>query len=102
MGYSYLDGRDDSMFVSENTGTSVSLRIEVVGYQAGSGKVRQIPTKDHAEERKPITRQKLGHDVAKLIKVYLQKGKVPFNIAFESMFLVKLHHVSQSSWQPEL
>ncbi|KAF9778491.1 hypothetical protein BJ322DRAFT_498605 [Thelephora terrestris] len=98
-----LHGRDDPMFMEGGAGPSVSLRIEIVGHQSGLEKARQIPTMNHKKERVPITRQKLGHDIAKIIKLHLEKGS-QFSVPFDDMYLVRLHNVSQasSSWQPEL
>ncbi|KAF9789471.1 hypothetical protein BJ322DRAFT_537059 [Thelephora terrestris] len=103
MNFSHLDDRDDPMFADKETGNTVSLRIDFVGHQRESNKarpVRSIPTKNHKKTRDCITRQKLGHDVAKLIGKHLEKST--FGITFEQMYLVKLHNVSSGSWQPEL
>lgn len=99
--FSGLDGRDDYMFTNRYIGSCISLRIELVGYQ-GRLKAKQISTRNHKKEHSSITRQKLVHDVAKMIKLHLLSGDGSFPIAFGKMFLVKLHNVSLASWQPEL
>ncbi|KAF9649189.1 hypothetical protein BDM02DRAFT_1945988 [Thelephora ganbajun] len=70
--FSDLDGRDDPMFVDENTGTSVSCRMKFVGHEVCGKKPGQIPTKNYKEARSPTTKKKLAHDVAKLINGYLE------------------------------
>ncbi|KAF9785349.1 hypothetical protein BJ322DRAFT_826202 [Thelephora terrestris] len=99
--FSNLHGRDDPMFVEGDAGPSVSLRIEILGHESGLEKARQISTMNHKKERVPIKREKLAHDIAKIIKLHLEKGSQS-SVPFEHMYLVRLHNVSQASWQPEL
>ncbi|KAF9785292.1 hypothetical protein BJ322DRAFT_1108747 [Thelephora terrestris] len=100
MNFSHLDGRDDLMFVEGDAGPSVSLRIDFQGHKSGSKKAKQISTMNHKKNRGPITRQKLAHDVAKIIGAHLQWAS--FHVVFEDMYLVRLHQVSHASWQPEV
>lgn len=103
MHFPYLDGRDDPMFEDGSTGNSISLRIELVGHHlAENVRARQIATRDHRRVHNPITRQKLGREIAKLIDDHLKKGGSPFHVPFEDLYLVRLHNVSPASWQPEL
>ncbi|KAF9649168.1 hypothetical protein BDM02DRAFT_3186471 [Thelephora ganbajun] len=90
------------MFVDENTGTSVSCRMRFVGHKVCDRKPGQIPTKNYRKSPSPITKQKLAHDIAKLIKAYLKNGEERFHIPFESMFLTRLYNVARASWQPEV
>jgi len=42
MSFSRFDQRDEQMFTDGRTGNSVSLRVELVGHQAGEYKARQV------------------------------------------------------------
>ncbi|KIM44530.1 hypothetical protein M413DRAFT_355641 [Hebeloma cylindrosporum] len=102
--------------VFEGRGPSVSIRLEWPGYRQWS---RQIPTKDFRSPPQPITLAKLAKNVAKCVQRFMQEAKsLPmdedtsdprwrigngsYDIKFEDLVLVSIHHVSLGSWQPQL
>lgn len=98
-----LDSRDELMFDGD-TRSAISCRINFDGFGAWE-KAKQISTKNYQRKRTSITKKKLGHDVAKLVRTYLddlERAGCPYHIPFEDMFLVRLAHVARGSWQPEI
>jgi len=102
--------------VFEGRGPSVSIRLEWPGYRQWS---RQIPTKDFRSPPQPITLAKLAKNVAKCVQRFMSEAKTlpmdedttdprwkigngPYDIKFEDLVLVSIHHVSLGSWQPQL
>ncbi|KAI0319877.1 hypothetical protein OF83DRAFT_1054173, partial [Amylostereum chailletii] len=106
---SLVDG-DDPMF--RDRGPSVCIRIDWPGYQSWS---RQVPTRNFRNPPGPITRAKLGKNVAKTVGRFITQttlgGKQSVDgdwrvgkggIEVKDLVLVRLDHLSQGSWQPRL
>jgi len=107
-----LDGRDDPML--QNTSGAISCRFLFPGYPANGGSC-QIHALDWNRKRRPITRSKLAHEIARKLERYLHDmarlipdtsvdrwtiGQGSMNI--ENLFLVRLVSVSKGSFQPEI
>ncbi|KAF9784908.1 hypothetical protein BJ322DRAFT_1108386 [Thelephora terrestris] len=101
-----LMGREDPMLAY---GTAISLRFEFEGYASWTC---QVKTRDSRKVSHPIPRQKLAHEVAKKLVAFLNKRQATFDksgkatvprgpVDFNDFVLVRLDHVSKSSWQPQ-
>lgn len=106
-----LEGRDDSVFVCIDCGTSISLRIEWPGYPSWT---RQMRTQDWQKHPQPIKKSKLAREVSRYLEKWINeaasqlfddnedpKWRVGANfIRAEHVVLVALERVSKGSWQP--
>jgi len=104
-----LIGREDPMLPH---GTAISLRFEFEGCESWTC---QVKTRDSRKVPHPIPREKLAHEVAKKLVAFLKMRQAKLDemdfVSQEAMFinsvdvknlvLVRLDHVSKSSWQPQ-
>ncbi|KAF9644043.1 hypothetical protein BDM02DRAFT_3190947 [Thelephora ganbajun] len=104
-----LIGREDPMLPD---GTAISLRFEFEGYESWTC---QVKTRDSRKVPHPIPREKLAYEVAKKLVAFFEKRQVKLDemdslgeeaMSFDSVnakdfVLVRLDHVSKSSWQPQ-
>jgi len=100
-----LIGREDPMLPY---GTAISLRFEFEGYEPWTC---QVKTRDSRKVPKPIPREKLAHEVAKKLAVFLEKKQVSLDglnqdttldsVNVRDLVLVRLDHASKASWQPQ-
>lgn len=104
-----LNGRDDLMFVGR--GPSISIRLNWPGYPSWS---RQIPTRDFRSPPGPITRAKLAKNIAQVVIRFIEEHQAyqtddnskpswrvgPHAIQHNDLILLRLEHVTKSSWQP--
>ncbi|KAI0811232.1 hypothetical protein BC629DRAFT_1479789 [Irpex lacteus] len=98
------------------SGTKISIRINWPGYLPSS---HAINICDDTKEHNPITKAKLASNIVKVVRKVLEENsrRIQSQKGFEEwviskdgstgiqssmVYLTKLRHVSEGSWQPEL
>lgn len=100
--YTGIPALHDQAFNHEGVGGAILCRLNFCGNEIGRSK---IMTTNQRSTPEPTTKKKLASEVAKLVErciggIKAQPGYS--NVTFENVMLTRLHHVSKSSWQPEL